>query len=155
MSTLQILDVPDRDSFPKGARISKKYAGFQKLITELKKRAVPEEIIIKLNEPITALNALPETDKAFARTLRKSQNAILNRLEKELKLVPKNHYRTRWTGLGMTVFGVPIGIALSTGVNNYGMLGAGIAIGLGIGLAIGNDMDRKAHEEGRQLDCTL
>jgi len=155
MGTIQILAIPDRDRFAQGTRITKRYLGFQKLIGELRKRALPEESVKKLNEQIAILNACSETDKAFSKTLRKCQNAILEQLEKELKLVPKNHYRTRWTGLGMTVFGVPIGIALSAGINNYAMLGAGIGIGLGIGLAIGTDMDRKAGNEGRQLDIIL
>lgn len=52
---------------------------------------------------------------------------ILKLIEKELKLVPKNSYRNRWMAIGMSAFGVPIGAG----------------------------MDKKAFEEGRQLDMEI
>ncbi|NNJ89609.1 MAG: hypothetical protein HKP53_09415 [Eudoraea sp.] len=128
---------------------------FKKLTDDLKSKELPADIVDKLNERIEILNACYHTDKDFARTLRKCQSSILNTLEKELKMVPKNHYQTQWMGMGMVVFVMPIVIALSAGIDNYGMIGAGIAIGIGIGLAVGMEMDRKAKDQGRQLNFLL
>lgn len=155
MTSLKIYPVPTRKGIQDQKKLAKKYAKFKKLIDELGKRDLTPEVIASLNEKIESLNVISDTDKQLSSLLRKTQNSILKILEKELKIVPKNYYRTLWMGLGMAVFGVPIGIALSAGINNYGMLGAGFAIGIGIGLAVGSEMDRKASVEGRQLDVVL
>ncbi len=155
MTSTEINPLLTREGIQDQKKLAKKYAKFQKLIDELRKRELPADVVTILNEKIETLNVISDTDKQLSSMLRKSQNAILKLLEKELKIVPKNHYRTLWMGLGMAVFGIPIGIALSAGINNYGMIGAGIAIGIGIGLALGSEMDRKAGVEGRQLDVVL
>jgi hypothetical protein len=155
MTTIKIIPVPARAGIQDQKKLIKKYAKFQKLIDELRERELTPEVVATLNQKIETLNVISDTDKQLSSMLRKTQNAILNYLEKELKIVPKNHYRNLWMGLGMAVFGIPIGIALSAGINNYGMIGAGIAIGIGIGLALGTEMDRKAGVEGRQLNVFL
>ncbi len=155
MTSIKIKSVPARKGIQEQKKLAKKYAKFNKLIDELGKRELAPEIVSSLNEKIESLNAISDTDKQLSSLLRKTQNSILKILEKELKIVPKNHYRNLWMAMGMVVFGIPIGIALSAGINNYGMVGAGIAIGIGIGLAVGSEMDRKAGEEGRQLDVVL
>ncbi|WP_297764122.1 hypothetical protein [uncultured Muriicola sp.] len=155
MTSIKINPVPTRKGIQDQKKLAKKYARFKKLIDELRKRDLAPEIISSLNEKMESLNAISDTDKQLSSLLRKTQNSILKILQKELKIVPKNYYRNLWMGMGMVVFGVPIGIALSAGINNYGMLGAGMAIGLGIGLAVGSEMDRKAGEEGRQLNVVL
>ncbi len=155
MTSIKINPVPTRKGIEDQKKLARKYAKFKKLIDELRKRELTPEIVASLNEKMESLNAISDKDKQLSSSLRKTQNSILKFLEKELKIVPKNYYRTLWMAMGMVVFGVPIGIALSAGVNNYGMLGAGIAIGIGIGLAVGSEMDRKAGEEGRQLDVVL
>ncbi len=155
MNTPNILAVPDREDLGGKKRLSKKYKRFQELINDLRNKKLPAETIDSINKNIELVNACSNVDKAFGKTLRKCQSAILNVLEKELKMVPKNHYQTKWMGMGMVMFGIPIGIALSAGIDNYGMIGAGIAIGIGIGVAVGMDMDRKAKDEGRQLNFLL
>ncbi len=87
--------------------------------------------------------------------IRKSQSNILKLIEKELKLVPKNLYRSRWMAIGMSAFGIPLGVAFGTSLWNMGLLGIGIPIGMVIGMAIGSGMDKKAFEESRQLDLEM
>ena len=53
--------------------------------------------------------------------------------------------------LGMSVFGLPIGLMFMTALDNAGLLALGLPIGLSIGIALGSGMDAKAKEEGRQL----
>jgi hypothetical protein len=52
----------------------------------------------------------------------------------------------------MAVFGVPIGVVMGTALGNMGFMGVGIGMGLAIGVAVGAGMDKKARDEGRQLD---
>ena len=44
--------------------------------------------------------------------------------------------------------GVPFGLS----IGNLGMLGIGLPIGMAIGVGVGSSMDKKAFNEGRQLD---
>lgn len=82
-------------------------------------------------------------------------SSLLKLLEKELKLVPKDHYRTRWMVVGMSAFGLPFGVVFGTSLGNMAYLGLGLPIGMGIGIAIGASMDEKAKKEGRQLTLTM
>jgi hypothetical protein len=76
-------------------------------------------------------------------------------LEKELKVVPKNYYRTLWMALGMSAFGLPIGTAIGLFLGNIGLLAVGLPIGMGIGAVVGTNMDKKALAEGRTMDIEI
>jgi hypothetical protein len=69
--------------------------------------------------------------------------------------VPKNHYRNVWLALGIAAFGVPLGVVFGASLGNMGYLAIGIPFGLSIGLAIGTGLDKKAADEGRQLDVEI
>ncbi|MCX2720017.1 hypothetical protein [Lentiprolixibacter aurantiacus] len=141
----------DLESRPK---LRKKYTGFLELISELNSRDLPVSIIDNLNKEIDSLNLVLDGDKQFSRQLGRKKHAILKILEKELKLVPRNYYRNQWMIMGMTIFGVPMGVVLGTALDNMGFLGIGIPIGMAIGLGVGSGMDEKARKEGRQLKVT-
>lgn len=55
----------------------------------------------------------------------------------------------------MAVFGLPIGIIIGFALDNMAFLGIGLPMGLAVGIAIGTGMDKKAQEEGRQLDIEI
>jgi len=129
------------------------FAQFQKLLSELRKQKLTNEIIEKLNVFIEELNSTHETE--FKKQLKLKQTKIVKLLEKELKIVPKNYYRNIWLAVGMAAFGVPIGVSFGLSMGNLGLLGLGLPIGMAIGIAIGTGMDKKAFEEGRQLDVVL
>jgi len=80
---------------------------------------------------------------------------ILKLLEKEMKVVPKNHYRNLWLAVGMSAIGVPIGLVFGLCLGNIGLLGTGLPIGMAIGMVFGSNMDNKAFKEGRQLDMEV
>ncbi len=128
------------------------YTYMVRLISELNKRELPGEIVRFINDNVQLINHAIEHKFELKKQIKTSKNAILKLLEKQLKIVTKNHYRNQWMALGMTVFGVPIGIAYSNMIGNMAFLGIGIGIGLSIGLALGSSMDKKAAVEGRQLD---
>jgi len=69
--------------------------------------------------------------------------------------VPKNHYRALWLVLGMSVFGLPIGVLYGFLIGNMGLLGTGLCFGMAIGVALGAGLDKKALKEGRQLDLEI
>lgn len=147
------LDIKPKDEQDK--KLTKKYSCFSNLINELKKRKMPAEIVNSINQNIEAINSFSGSNKELRKQIRKSQANILKLIEKELNLVPKNLYRTRWLAIGMSVFGVPLGVVFGTSLGNMGLLGIGIPIGMVIGMAIGAGMDKKAFEEGRQLNLEL
>ena len=49
-------------------------------------------------------------------------------------------------------FLIPFGVLFGTSLGNMGFIGIGIPIGMAIGIAIGTSMDKKAFDEGKQLD---
>ena len=131
------------------------YNQFERLILEIRKKKLPEEIAFVINRHITQLNSVEDTGKILRNEIRKEQSKIVSVLAQKLKIVPINYFRKTWFVLGMTVFGIPIGAAFGLSLNNMAFLGIGLPIGMSIGLAIGARMDNKAKEEGRQLDIEL
>lgn len=131
------------------------YIQFSKLITELNARDLPDDTVLYINKEIEAINATTKKGSNLKRLLLKGQSKIISLVERELKIVPKNYYRNRWWVIGMAVFGIPIGIALSAGNKNFGSIALGLPIGLAIGLAVGAEKDKKAFREGLQLNVQL
>ena len=131
------------------------YAQFKKLLVDLEKRELPNEIIVSINKDIGEINSIDfsglELNKQFKQTILR----IIKLLEKELNLFPKNYHRNRWMTLGMAVFGIPMGVAFGTSLGNMAYLGIGLPLGIAIGIGIGDEMDKKAFIEGRQLDIEI
>ncbi|MBC7889731.1 MAG: hypothetical protein H7Z13_17790 [Ferruginibacter sp.] len=108
-----------------------------------------------VNHHIEEINFFTGSDKDLLKQLKNSQAAILKLIEKELKLVTKNHYRNIWLALGMSAFGMPIGVAIGISSGNMGLLAIGLPIGMAIGIFAGTAMDKKANETGKQLDVVI
>ena len=60
-----------------------------------------------------------------------------------------------WLAIGMSAFGLPIGVAFGLSIGNIGLMAIGLPIGMAIGAAVGTGMDKKALEAGRQLDIEI
>lgn len=131
------------------------YGQFERLIVEIKKKKLPEEIELVINKHITQLDSVTDPGKTLRNAIRKEQSKIVGMLAQKLKIVPINYFRKTWFVLGMTVFGLPIGAALGLSLGNMAFLGIGLPVGMSMGLAMGARMDNKAKEEGRQLDIEL
>ena len=136
-------------------RLVKAFNQLDKVLTELREKQVPDEVISSINNTVDETNNFKGSEKELKKQIRKAQSGIIKLIEKKLKMVPKNHYRNLWLVLGMSAFGLPIGVALGASQGNNGMLGAGLPIGMVIGIAVGTGLDRKAFKEGRQLDLEL
>lgn len=150
-----ITELKPRPELQSNAKLQALYLQLGSIVSELNKRELPEEMQLYLSSEINELNGFAGSDKMIRKLIRKKQGAILARLEKELKLVTKNHYRNTWMALGIAAFGVPFGVAIGSALGNMAFLGIGLGLGLPIGLAIGTGMDKKAADEGRQLDVEI
>ncbi|MCP9198832.1 hypothetical protein MKO06_02870 [Gramella sp. GC03-9] len=134
-------------------KIEAEYFQLSRLIDELEERKLPGNLVSQLNNHIDQLNdAKFETNRKELKFLNKQKHAILKLLERQAKLVPVNYYRNMWLALGMSVFGLPLGVAFSSFLGNTAFIGIGIPIGMGIGIAIGTEKDKKARQEARQLN---
>ncbi len=152
---MEIKELKKRPSIEQNKKLISAYAQFDKLLTELKKKELTEEIVKSINNGIDQINSVSESEKQLRKQIRKTQSSILKLIEKELKLVTKNHYRNTWLAVGMAAFGLPLGVAFGASVGNMGLLAIGLPIGMVIGMAVGSGMDKKAFESGRQLDLEI
>ncbi|MBX2872896.1 MAG: hypothetical protein KTR30_12370 [Saprospiraceae bacterium] len=148
---MEIESLKNRPEITTDEKLSKKYGFFRSLLTEIGKREIPEDILNQINERVHTVNSFQGPVKGLKKVLRKEQYGIIQLLEKELKLVPKGHYRNMWMAIGMSAFGVSMGAAFGVAFDNMAFLGMGIPMGMAIGIAIGTGMDEKAAKEGRQL----
>ncbi len=136
-------------------KLMKAFNQFDNLLTELRKKEVTDEIVISVNKFIQGINIFKGSEKELKKQIGKAQSGIIKLIEKKLKIVPKNHYRNTWLVIGMSAFGIPIGLVLGASQGNNGMLALGLPIGMAIGIAVGTSLDKKALKEGRQLDLEL
>ena len=141
-----------RPGIEQNKKLGNAFERLENILTELEKRELPRETVIYINNEIEQINSISESEEELTKPLNRTRTEILKLLEKELKLVPKNHYRNLWMALGMAAFGVPLGVAFGTSFGDMSFLAIGLPIGMVIGLAVGSGMDKKALEEGRQLD---
>jgi hypothetical protein len=144
---MNLIEPKERKDISGDSKLSRTYVQFGALIKELKKKELPPSIIEPVNQHMEELNASVLTGNELRQLVKQKQTKIIKLLEKELKITPKNHYRTLGFTLGM-IFGMSIGIS-------FGLFAIGIPMGMVIGMAIGAAMDKKAFEEGRQLDVEI
>ena len=128
------------------------YSQFANLLEELRKRELPPEITSSINEAVEEVNAATATHKILRTLISKKHAEILAMVKEKLQLVPKNHFTSQWMVLGMSVFGLPIGVIYGTIADNIGLLAIGLPIGMGVGILAGMRLDKKVEKEGRQLD---
>ena len=152
---MNLIEIKKVVNYEQNKRLIKRYSALERLIQDLAKRDIPAEVTESVNREIEKVNSIETADKTLSKQLRKSISEILTLVEKKLKLVPKNLYRTRWMAIGMSGFGVPIGVAFGVSMDNMRLLAIGIGVGMVIGMAIGAGMDKKAAAEGRQLDIEM
>lgn len=152
---MEIIPLLARENATGKERNNKLWNQFLQLIEILRNKNLPEEMISIVNDQIHELNEYPCGDVDFYKQVKKKQTFILNRLERDLKIVPKNHYMNLWLALGIGAFGLPIGVAIGSSLGNMGFLGVGLPFGVAIGIALGSSLDKKAKADGKQLDIEI
>jgi hypothetical protein len=153
MSGMKILI--ERPGISANQKASNAYQQLGRLLSALELKVLPADTIDFIDREIEQLNAVPGIDRNFVKATKACQQRIIRTVEKKHKIVPRNYYRQLWMLLGMSVFGIPIGAAFGASSGNMGMLGIGLPIGMAIGIGVGTNMDRKALNEGRQLDVEI
>lgn len=137
-------------------RLNQLYSQFDTLLSELRKKEVPDSIIQTINNEVEEINTSDSlTTNDLRKVIKKKQTAILRLIEKDLKLVPKNYYRTLWLALGMTIFGIPLGVLAGVLLGQPGLFAIGLPIGVAIGVTVGTLMDKTAAKENRQLNLEI
>lgn len=144
-----IQPLKDRTRF-QNKSLAKCYPKFKELIDELRERSLSDTMVGFINQHLEVINRSHD-EKGLKKEVRKAQYAIIKKLEKDHKIVPKGFYQSMWLALGMTVFGVPMGMAFGAAIGNIAMFGIGLPIGMAIGIAVGSQKDTQAAKEGRQL----
>jgi hypothetical protein len=152
---MEIIPLTPSPKIEQNEKLIKNYIQFENLLNELKTRQLPDEIITHINNEISLINTTSASEKDLAKQISKSQSGILKLIEKELKLVPKNHYRNLWLPLGMSTFGLPLGVVFGLSLNNMAFLGIGLPIGMAFGVALGTALDNKAEKNGTQLNVEI
>lgn len=152
---MEIKHLRHREEWVHNSKLNNIQIQFTELLKELHSKNLPVRTVVTINKYIEELNSSLLSGNGFKRLLVKKQTQITKLLEKEHKLVPKNHYRNIWMVLGMSAIGLPIGVAFGASIGNIGLLAIGLPIGMVIGLAMGSVMDKKALKEGRQLNVEL
>lgn len=152
---MEIIKLKEIPGLELSRRLKYRYDEFGLLLDLLRTKDLPAELVHSINRYIEEINSLSLSNKELLKKVRAAEFRMLKMIEKEEKLVPKNTYRNRWMAIGMSVFGVPLGIAFGASLGNMAFLAIGIPAGMSIGIAIGTGMDKKALEEGRQLDIEI
>jgi len=152
---MKLQELNQRPDIKDNIKLDASYNQLAKLLSLLAERELPDDIATAINKDIEEINAPSLSGTMLKKQIRKKQLEIIQLLEKELKLVTKNHYRTTWMAISLAVFGIPLGVVFGVILGNMAFIGIGIPVGMAIGIAVGTKMDKKALEEGRQLDLEL
>ena len=149
---MEIIELNKNDS---NLKVNDSIEQFKQLIKLLNDKKLPVNIVEKINFDIAELNSSQLIGNSLSHLIKKKQNKIIRLTEKELKIVPKNYYRNLWMVLGMSAFGLPLGVAFGLSIGNIGLLAIGLPVGMAIGVLVGSKLDKKASESGKQLDIEL
>ena len=154
---MEIIDLNTNIGISLRPKAKKELESLKNLIQLLKQKNLKPETIRSINQIIESKNRsiqLLHPKKKYA-ALKEAKMSIFKLVEKEEQLTAKNHFQNQWIALGMTVFGLPMGVAMAISLNNWSFVGIGLPIGLAIGAGYGSQLDKKALEENRQLDIEI
>ena len=154
---MTIVELKERKETLENAKLNRRYLRFEEFLKELRKKELPVNIVESVNQDIENINSTPFAGKEFKKLIAQKQANILKLLEKELKIVPKDHYLNLWLALGTTFSGIPIALGTAFGFDAIylALFGCLVPIGVVVGMVVGKRMDTKALKEGRQLDVKV
>ncbi len=149
---MPLSSITPRATFEENPKLAQAFHNLSSLLTAIRQKSITSVHEQKITEMIAGVNNFSGPDPELLKQLKSAQVGILNLLENDLQLVPKNHYQLQWLALGMAAFGIPLGVVFGAALGNLAFMGIGLPIGLGVGIAIGTAKDKQAADEGRQLD---
>ena len=143
-----------KESFITDRSILKAYNKLEKNLSILEELPLSDATISQINKDIEEINS-------FEGKLKKYRNKLVVKNHNILELVRKNHgyvhekyYQNQWLAIGMSTFGISFGIVFGMLFDNIALLGIGLPFGMLLGIAIGKEKDKKAKQEGKQLNIT-
>lgn len=148
---MNLTTLRQREGLEQFKKLVETYQQLQRLCDAFLEKKLDETVIQKINVELDALNAIETVDDTFRKSIKKTEDKILKILEKDLKIVPINYYKTLWMILGMSAFGMPFGVLYGVIIGNMGMIGLGLPFGMAIGVFLGMNLDKKALAQGKQL----
>ena len=149
---MKFIELRKRLSFYQDERLSQGYENLENLLEELTGKEIPQPLVLAINEHILLINSFSGTDAKLVKELRKSRNEILSTLQKELQVVPRNYYQRMWVAIGITAFGLPMGVVFGVILDNLACMSLALPMGLLFGIIVGSTLDKKAMMSGKQLD---
>jgi len=152
---MNLYRLKNRPALQQEGKAFKKQEKLNMLLSELETRNLPESLSNTINKKVEKLNDLKGSEKELHKSYIKFQHSILRLIKEETGIVKKGHYKHMWTALGMSVFGIPLGIAFSSAFGNMAFLAVGLPIGLVMGAAVGAKKDKAAAAEGKVLDVEI
>ena len=145
----------ERHDISENQKAHNAYSKLSELLKELEFKNLPSETVSVINDEVEELNSISSSDKQLLKIIKDKENKIIRLIVNKHKIVPANYYRKLWMILGMSSFGIPLGVVFGISIGNLALLGIGMPIGMAIGIGIGSIMDKKANTEGRQLQCKV
>ncbi|SDS46735.1 hypothetical protein SAMN04487764_2285 [Gillisia sp. Hel1_33_143] len=122
------------------------------LIAEIKSKNIPEEVCYKINYQIDKVNSCAiDNSIKIQNLLDMTYHSILHIIKTDLGIIPKNYYRDLYTTLGMTIFGLPLGLLLTATLDNSINLVFGVVFGLIFGVILGTRKDKIAQQENKVI----
>lgn len=142
-----------RPNLPNSSKLQKSFQQLESLLKAIEKLSISDSTAEKIAQETAVVNLIPDNyADRLKQAIKMAQEQILKLLEKEEKITTQNHFRKQWMVVGMSTFGLPIGVAFGFSMGNMGMMGIGLPIGMAIGIGVGSSLDNKAKLAGRQLD---
>jgi len=83
---MEINKLKKRDGIDSNKKLTDLYVQFGKLLSELRKRNLPDKVVQSINTNIDLINPALETEEQWRKQLRKTQSDILRLIEKEESL---------------------------------------------------------------------
>lgn len=131
------------------------YQQFEELIAALESFDLEQTTIVQINQELQAFNTGIDNDVHFNKLYRTHFRRIVKLLVDKERLTHVGYFRVLWTSLGMSTFGIPIGVLLGVLLGNMAFLAIGLPIGTGIGMLVGKSLDDKAARENRQIPVQI
>lgn len=130
-------------------RLVKVLNALTKIFQQLEARQID---IRELEIHTTAISNALQSGEYTVTKITKLKNSLSQTLNKEFGLTTKGYYQGLWMVLGMSIFGMPFGTILGFSLDNFGLFGVGLPIGMVIGMAFGSQKDKKAEAAGTVLE---
>ena len=92
---MNITELKTRQGIENDVKLSRIYSQFSELLSELKKKTLNQSVADTISQGVEEINASSLTGNELTKLVKQKQTAILKQAEKELKIVPKNHYQTQ------------------------------------------------------------